>query len=350
MHSAASSDARCSPGRHFSSRQTCAPTPGIRSVAETCILNFDDPADYAVILGARVNLTISGAGDFKVQARRLQLNGLEAYRCQESLPRIAYMRPPARQLLLSLPVGAQSLISDGFALRNGDMLLHGSSQGTHQRCSGGCEWGLIALSLEPLAACSKALTGRPISSPRASKILRPARADGLRFQRLFAQTWRLADNARQKLFDRPEVARALEQELLHATINCLMAGEADDTPKARQHHITIMANFEKAIDKRLDQKLNMPALCAEIGLAERTLRMCCAEFLGMSPTRYVLLRRLNKARAALRSADPSRVTVAQVARDHQFPELGRFAVTYRNIFGESPSVTLQRNPQSAESA
>jgi hypothetical protein len=31
------------------------------------------------------------------------------------------------------------------------------------------------------------------------------------------------------------------------------------------------------------------------------------------------------------------------ARDHQFLELGRFAVTYRTTFGESPSVTLQRD-------
>jgi transcriptional regulator GlxA family with amidase domain len=89
--------------------------------------------------------------------------------------------------------------------------------------------------------------------------------------------------------------------------------------------------------------LGLPALCAEIGVPERTLRLCCAEFLGLSPTRYVLLRRLNKARSALRRADPSKVTVAEVARNHQFLELGRFAVTYRATFGESPSTTLQRD-------
>jgi transcriptional regulator GlxA family with amidase domain len=87
----------------------------------------------------------------------------------------------------------------------------------------------------------------------------------------------------------------------------------------------------------------MPKLCAKIGVTERTLRTCCVEFLGVSPTRYLLLRRLNEARAALR-ADPSTVSVAQVARNHQFLELGRFAVTYRTTFGESPSKTLQRDP------
>ena len=79
-------------------------------------------------------------------------------------------------------------------------------------------------------------------------------------------------------------------------------------------------------------------------MAERTLRMCCAKFLGVSPTRYLLLQRLNKARAALRRADPAKASVAEVARHHQFLELGRFAVTYRTTFGESPSVTLHRAP------
>jgi transcriptional regulator GlxA family with amidase domain len=39
------------------------------------------------------------------------------------------------------------------------------------------------------------------------------------------------------------------------------------------------------------------------------------------------------------------MSVAEVARNHQFLEFGRFAVTYRTTFGESPSVTLQRNPR-----
>ncbi|OAF14753.1 hypothetical protein AXW67_17470 [Bradyrhizobium neotropicale] len=147
------------------------------------------------------------------------------------------------------------------------------------------------------------------------------------------------------MIERPEIARALEQEMLHAIIHCLAANEADDHPRGRHHHAAVMVRFEEALSKRIDQKLNMPTLCAEIGVAERTLRMCCTEILGVSPTRYLLLQRLNKARAALRRADPSKSSVAEVARNHQFLELGRFSVTYRTTFGESPSTTLQRAPQ-----
>jgi transcriptional regulator GlxA family with amidase domain len=169
----------------------------------------------------------------------------------------------------------------------------------------------------------------------------------LRFQRLFAQACRLPEAGRQKLIERPEVARALEQELLHAIINCLATNETDDNPKTRHHHAGVMVRFEDTLSKRIDQKLNMPALCTELGVPERTLRMCCAEFLGVSPTRYLLLQRLNRARWALQRADPSTASVAKVARSHQFLELGRFAVTYRTTFGESPSATLQRDPQTS---
>jgi AraC-like DNA-binding protein len=314
-------------------------------MAESGTLTFRDPDGFAAGFGdVRINLTITGAGDFKARMTRLKLQHLVVYRCCESLPRIAYISLPPEKMFLAFPVGKVSLISDGFTLRNGDVVLHGGGQHTHQRSNGACQWGLISLSPEQFASCGKALTGRPIAPPDASRMFRPARASVSRLQHLFAQACRLAE-ARQELIERPEVARALEQEMLHAIIHCLAADETDDSPRTRQHRSAVMIRFEEKLGRHIDQKLNMPALCAEIGVPERTLRMCCVAFLGVSPTRYLLLQRLNKARSALRRADPSSASVAEVARRHQFLELGRFAVTYRTTFGELPSATLQRDPQ-----
>ena len=80
-------------------------------------------------------------------------------------------------------------------------------------------------------------------------------------------------------------------------------------------------------------------------VSDRTLRSCCAEFLGMSPTQYVLLRRLKEVRRALREADPDMVNVADVAHRFGFAQLGRFAGRYRATSGETPSTTLQRTPE-----
>ena len=128
------------------------------------------------------------------------------------------------------------------------------------------------------------------------------------------------------------------------------APEACDDAARRQRHAMIMARFEKVLDAQSDRQLSMAELCAGTGVPERTLRLCCHEFLGLSPTAYVRLRRLNLVRAALLRSDPAIATVSGVARQHGFSELGRFAVAYRAAFGESPSTTLRGRSPTGRSA
>jgi AraC-like DNA-binding protein len=334
-------------GRTPQSIATTSASSWAGHMASGVTLSFTDPDGYAAAFGdacIKLAITITGTGDFKARLMRLKLEHLEIYRCSESLPRIAYISLPAEPVFLSFPVGKDSCTFDGIVLRNGDMVFHSSAECLHQRSSGACQWGFISLSADQLASSSKALTGQAIASPALSRILRPLRAEIARFQVLFEQACHLAENG-QRLIEHVEIARALEQEMLHAIVHCLAANQADESSNARHHHAALMVRFEETLGRHIDQKLSMPALCAEVGVAERTLRMCCAEFLGTSPSRYLLLQRLNKARAALRRADPSKATVAEVARNHHFLELGRFSVTYRTAFGELPSVTLQRNPR-----
>jgi AraC-like DNA-binding protein len=314
-------------------------------MAKRCNLTFGDSASYAdAIEKGGVKLTITGAGDFSAQLVRLELKQLVIYRLRERLPRIAYISLPSEKVFLSFPVGPGSLIVNGFVLRRGDIVFHSPGQQVHQRSNGECQWGLISLSPDQLAHYSKTLTGRPIAIPETSKILKPARPTRSRFHRLFRQACDLAETKRS-LIERPEVARALEQQLLHAIIHCLTADEVIDSTKTRLRHAALMARFETVLNGQIDQRLTLTALCKEVGVPARTLRMCCSEFLGVGPMRYLTLRRLNNARAALRRADPTTTSVAGVARKHHFTELGRFAVLYRTTFGELPSTTLQTAPQ-----
>jgi AraC-like DNA-binding protein len=313
-------------------------------MAENGTARFANPDDYQAGIGdAHVSLIVTGGGDFKARLTWLNLRRLHVLCGCENLPRIAFISLLPAQVFVSFPANAGApLTYDGFGLKFGDVVLHSRGERMHQRTSGESQWGLISLPPEQLAACGKALTGLRIASPRVGRVLRPSRSDAVRLLRLYSRACRLAET-RHKLIANPEVARALEQELLHALVNCLIADDVSGNPKTRRHHTDIMVRFEDALSTLRGPQLNMPALCAAIDVPERTLRVCCAEFLGMSPTRYLLLRRLNRARSALRRADPANASIAEIARSCQFQEPGRFAVTYRTIFGEMPSSTLRRS-------
>jgi transcriptional regulator GlxA family with amidase domain len=101
-----------------------------------------------------------------------------------------------------------------------------------------------------------------------------------------------------------------------------------------------MRRFRRAVEENPDQPLYIPELCKSIGVSDRTLRICCQEQLGMSPKRYLLLRRMHFARRALRESAPTATTVTEIATQYGFYQFGRFAGEYNSLFGELPSATL----------
>jgi AraC-like DNA-binding protein len=313
-------------------------------MAQSGTATFANPHDYGAAIGAaRLKLIVTGGGDFSARLTWLNLNHLLLVHGRENLPRIGFFSLSPKRAVVSFPTNTGSnLTYGGFALRFGDLVFHSRGERGHQRTLGESRWGLISLPHEGLAACTKALTGTKIISPTEGRVLRPPRATARRLVRLHSKACRLVET-RIELIANPEVARALEQELLEALVDCLAAGDVSGNSKRQQHHADIMIRFEDALVSYSEAHLNLPSLCSAIGVPERTLRMCSAEVLGMSPTRYHLLRRLNGARSELLSADPETTSVAEIAHNHQFLELGRFAVAYRTVFGEVPSFTLRHS-------
>jgi hypothetical protein len=256
--------------------RTVRRSDGTVHMAEGDTFTCGDPDGYAARFGdVRVDLTVTGAGEFRARLVRLKMKHLQVYWCREDLPRIASISLPPERIFVSFPVGPESLTSNGLVLRKGDLILHGRGERTHQRSENACQWALISFSPEQFANCSKALLGHSIAPPQVSRIVRPPRAEWLGLQRLVRQACGLAE-AQQKLFS-PDVARALEQEILDAVIHCVASKGRDEKSRTRHHHAAVMVRFEEELDKYLDQKVAMPTLCAAIGVAERTLRMCCAE-------------------------------------------------------------------------
>jgi AraC-like DNA-binding protein len=203
---------------------------------------------------------------------------------------------------------------------------------------------LIALTRDDLAAQARALLQTELTWPKTTKFLQPPSSLFADIRRLHTRACDLA-KSRPDMLAHCEVARALEHDLVHALINALAGPEACDGAVRRQRNAAIMARFERVLAAQNDRQLSAAELSAGTGVPERALRLCCEEFLGLSPTAYARLRRLNLVRVALVRSNPKIATVGDVARQYGFTELGRFAVAYRAAFGESPSATLNgRSP------
>jgi AraC-like DNA-binding protein len=304
---------------------------------------FIEPDDYqANLRQVRIDLLGTSQGAFKARLTWVTLHHLDLQRCEEDLPRIAYLSLAPELVFTGFATRPDPPMQwGGVELQPGDIILHSRGERFHQRTTGSCSWSLVGLDPDHLETYFEALSGKPLSLPASLRILRPAMRDAARLRRLHAQACRLAET-RPRVLAHPEVARAIEQGLIHALVTCLSAKARDDGA-ARRHHARIMVRFEEVLAEHRNRPLPMPQLCALIGVTDRTLRSCCAEFLGISPSRYVLLRRLKRVRVALSAADPATASVAEIAGGCGFTELGRFAGVYRTTFGESPSTTLGRS-------
>jgi len=120
-------------------------------------------------------------------------------------------------------------------------------------------------------------------------------------------------------------------------------GRLADRPPERLSD-RLVREIEAWITEQPAGDVHVADICVTFGVSRRTLQRAFQEALGVGPAHYLILRRLSAARSRLAVSDPRTERVTNVALEHGFWELGRFAVQYRSMFGEKPSETLRRTP------
>jgi len=95
------------------------------------------------------------------------------------------------------------------------------------------------------------------------------------------------------------------------------------------------------VDQHSGEHISVEQLAAAAGISERTLRDAFQQYFGVAPVQYMNRRTLHEVRRALKSTDPSRATVTEIATQFGVWQFGRFARDYRFLFGELPSETLR---------
>ena len=236
-----------------------------------------------------------------------------------------------------------SLLAGGREMNTANLIRHGQADDYYQRSAGSACYGAMSLAVEEMASVGEAM-GLDLTPPLNTMSITPPAAAMARLHRLHAAAGHLAEWT-PEIIANPDAARGLEQALIETMIGCLGDGEAREDRLAQRHHDIVMRRFRRVVEENPEQPLYIPEICKAIRISGRTLRDCCQEHLGMGPKRFLLLRRMHLARRALREAVPDATSVTDTATRYGFWQLGRFAVEYQSMFGESPSVTLRRQSE-----
>ena len=96
------------------------------------------------------------------------------------------------------------------------------------------------------------------------------------------------------------------------------------------------------IEADISRRISLADLAREAYATPRTVQYLFRRYLDTTPTAYVRELRLAAARQELLMADRSETTVGATASRWGFGHTGRFAVLYRETYGESPHQTLAR--------
>ena len=83
-------------------------------------------------------------------------------------------------------------------------------------------------------------------------------------------------------------------------------------------------------------------LCSIAHVSERTLEYAFRERFDQSPKTFTLIHRLNSVRKMLTHADSDVDRIYEIAGHYGFFHMGQFSSDYKRLFGENPSMTLNR--------
>jgi AraC-like DNA-binding protein len=297
---------------------------------------FTDAEGYQASLQDLLDLVVPEPRAFQARLTWLDLPFLRILRAQESARRVGVLRPPANRVVIGFPTRQGSaLVVDGVELGFGDAIMHALNEISYHRTTTGCEWGSVSLTPASLLTYGRIIASRELSPPITGQVLHLATKHRQRLLRLHRQAARLAETQLTRVIH-PEVARALEHDLIAALISAIDGGRPSAALALNRRAAALVQRYEMMAAEHRGGPLRTKDVCAALDVSQYTFRASCAEVLGMSPDHYRRLRRLKYTRAELLSAGTSADTVRVVLARCGFGSIHRFATEYWDAYGEMP--------------
>src|SRR3954451_11876048 len=304
--------------------------------------SFADPDLFQSSVRGGDNLyTVLGRGAFHADLTTVGIHKITLQNGQETLPRLAATTVPSDKVKFAVWFDKNRLpVIRGVQIRSGELLYGGSGMQSYHRTFGPNQFTALTLDATEFASAAYDFTGRDLGVPVGS-IVRPPTHQLERLRSVIRFAIR-ASKSQPTIISSSQPAKRLEQALLRSMISCLQHEDVHQDTVLPGRQAALARRFSEVVEANLDRPLLSCYLSRMVGVPERTLRKLCREQMGISPSRFLALRRLHLARQALMRAGHHSTTVTEIAMGLGIWELGRFAVAYKGLFGESPSITLRQ--------
>lgn len=223
----------------------------------------------------------------------------------------------------------------------GDIIVFPKSVEQEGHFTGYSSYATITLSAEDLAVYA---TGEPrLQDPGFwTRILRSRPSQPLRISTRRAIARRISQLREGKVPLSEGGIDFVRRSLIEAFLTGIIHESSEDHDERHYPGAKLVRYVEDYVDAaHADRPLHISTLCSELAVPRRTLHRAFHDTLGIGPVAYLRLRRLSSVRRLLRDAAPE-ASVTQIALDHGFTDLGRFAGYYRDTFGERPSQTRRQ--------
>jgi AraC family ethanolamine operon transcriptional activator len=260
-----------------------------------------------------------------------------------SQPVLQHVGPPEDCLSITRPGrGSGPVALQGHDVEAGEVFVAGSGADCETVSRGMLFPTALSVRYSYLASQSQWLNESPLLSSRCVRLHAPGVAWVGNF--LDAMGWIAAAAAEYPdIKERADVCGSMVDTLL-SRINTLGATGAPlssdrETRGARRVAVERAREYIRA---NLTEPIRLSDLCKYARTQARSLEYGFHEVVGVSPIAYIRATRLHRVRKLLRSTAVRTRSVSEIALDCGFWHLSQFAVDYKRLFSESPSVTFRR--------
>ena len=167
------------------------------------------------------------------------------------------------------------------------------------------------------------------------------RPEGRRLQRLIHFT--LGElSANPPALDNPILRRQLDDFVLSGILSLPGNHHRLLDPSNSSAGIAVVRRAEEFMEAHVDHPITLSDVAAGCDCSRTKLFLAFKRERAWTPLQFLVRRRMERARRLLLAPTPG-TTVTRVSLDCGYTSLSRFAQEYRRLFGETPSMSLNRS-------